>query len=689
MKKHIIFSIITLLFLSANMQAQIDRSQQPKPGPSPKINLKTPQTFKLKNGLEILVVENHKLPRVTVSLVIDNSPITEGEKSGLSQLTSSVLGSGSKNLSKEKFDEEVDYLGARVSINSSGASASSLSKYFPRVFEIMADAALNPIFTQEEFDKNVKQTLDGIKSSEKSVAAIANQVRQAIGYGKNHPFGEITTKETIGNITLKDVENFYQTNFKPNNAYLVVVGDITLKSVKKLVKKHFKNWATGVINESSFDAPKNVSKTEINFINMPNAVQSEVAVLSTTLLKMSDKDYHAVLVANQILGGDFNSYLNMNLREAHGYTYGARSSINNSKYASMFRTGASVRNAVTDSTVVETMKEIHKIRTEKVDAETLANVKAGYLGKFILALESPRTVANYALNIKTKDLSDDYYETYIQKIDAVTAEDVMRVANKYFSEDNARIVVVGKAIDVLTNLEKTPYAIKYFDTYGNPTEKPEMSKPIPDGVTIQTVIDNFVKAIGGKDKVNAVKTVAHMSQASMQGQVLDMEMKYMAPNKNAIMLSMKAMGMVLNKTVFNGESGYTEAQGQKKVLEGDDLTYSKKGTSPFEELALIKNGKLLGIEPINGKDNYVIKSGKDGNVKTYFDVETGLKTQTSATRKGPGGKEVTQVFEFLDYKEVDGIKFPHIMKMGMGPMTLEFKTTEIKLNQEVTDKDFE
>lgn len=685
MKKVIL--VLSFVFTVVIMQAQIDRSIQPKPGPAPKINLKKPSSFTLKNGLQVLVVENHKLPRVSVRLMIDNPPIVEGNKTGLGALTSAVLGSGSSNISKEKFDEEVDYLGARVNIRSNGATANSLSKYFPRVFELMADATLYPLFTQEEFDKNVKQTLDGIKSGEKSVSNIANQVRLAIGYGKNHPYGEITTKETVENISLKDVENFYHTNFKPNNAYLVIVGDVTVKQVKKLVKKHFNKWKKGDLNISEFNAPTNVSKTEINFINMPNAVQSEVAVLSTTLLKMSDSDYHAVLVANQILGGDFNSYLNMNLREAHGYTYGARSSLNADKHATMFRTSASVRNMVTDSTVTQTMLELHRIRTENVTAKNLANVKAGYVGKFVLALEKPRTIANYALNIKTKKLPENFYETYLQKINAVTIADIKRVANKYFSKENARIVVVGKAIDVLPNLEKLPYPINYFDTHGNPTEKPEMNKPIPAGVTLQTVLDNFITAIGGKNKVNAVKSVMHKSQGSMQGQTLDMTMKYMTPNKNGMQLEIAAMGMTISKSVFNGTTGYSEAQGQKKPLEGNDLEEAKNGSAPFEELGIVKNGELIGIENINGSDAYIVKTGKDS--KSYFDVKSGLKIQASKTQKGPGGKEMTQVFEFSDYKEVNGIKFPHMMKMAMGPMTLEFKTTEIKINEGVTDADFE
>jgi len=189
--------------------------------------------------------------------------------------------------------------------------------------------------------------------------------------------------------------------------------------VKKLVKKHFKNWKKSTNPEIPVKASKsNVTATQIDFIDMPNAVQSNVSLTSNVDLKMNDADYHSVLIANKILGGGFNSYLNMNLREEHGYTYGARSSVGSNKYAARFTAGASVRNAVTDSTVVQALKEINRIKTEDVADDALANAKAKYVGDFVLALESPQTIARYALNIKINDLPADFYTTYLEKINA-------------------------------------------------------------------------------------------------------------------------------------------------------------------------------------------------------------------------------------------------------------------------------
>lgn len=680
-------SIITVFLLTFSMSAQIDRSIQPKPGPSPKINLGKPETFELKNGLKVLVVENHKLPRVSATLTLDNNPIFEGDKAGVSSLTGSLLGSGTKNISKDAFNEEVDYLGAHLSFSSQGANLNSLSKYFPRILELMADGSQNPIFAQEEFDKDVNILLDGIKSGEKSVANIAGRVQSALAYGKNHPYGEFTSKETIENISLNDVQNFYNSYFKPNNAYLIIVGDVNFKDVKKLVKKYFKNWEKGELPAYTIPTVSNVSKTEIDFIDMPNAVQSDVTVLSTVNFKMTDNDYHAVLLANQIFGGDFNSHLNMNLREAHGYTYGARSGIRpNKSTAAKFTAGAQVRNIVTDSTVIETIKELKGIRTNKVTEEELNNVKATYVGSFVRNIEKPQTVARYALNIKTNNLPEDFYETYLTKINAVTIEDIQRVAQKYFSVDNARIIVTGKALDVLPNLEKLPYKINYFDKNANASEKPEMTKPIPAGVTKQTVMDNYFEAIGGRVNAASVTSFYNKAEASFQGMALTLETKSMTPNKQSVIMS--GMGMILSKMIFDGEKGYSEQQGKKTELSGDILEKTKANIVPFPEAGYSTDEKvsLEKIEPINGSDAYVVKNGEDTTI--YYDVATGFKVK-QVTKIEAGEKTMYQTFDFLDYKEVSGIKFPHLFKMAAGPQLFEFVTKEILVNEGVSDSDFE
>lgn len=677
--------ILSSLFLTITMQAQ-DRTQ-PKPGPSPKINIKKPETFSLPNGLKVLIVENHKLPRVSYSLTIDNSPYAEGNKKGVDNLTSSLLGNGSTKTPKDKFNEEIDFLGANINFFSSGASASGLSKHSKRILELMAEGALMPNFTQEEFEKEKDKLIEGLKTQEKSVSAVANRVEDVLVYGKDHPAGEYLSEETINNVSLADVKDNYRTYFVPEKAYLVIVGDVNPKEIKKQVEKLFSSWVKATAPALTYSNPKNVQYTQINFVDMPNAVQSELAIVNTVSLKVSDADYFPVIVANQIYGGDFNSYLNMNLREAHGWTYGARSSVNAEKYYDgKFVASTQVRNAVTDSAIVEALKELKRFRTEKVADDVLKNVKAGYIGRFVMQVEKPATVARYALNIQTQGLPADFYENYIKNINAVTADDVLRVAKKYMLEDNLRILVVGKATEVLPALEKLKIPIFYFDKYGNPTEKPAMKKSAPAGVTVKTVLDNYIKAIGGDKAVAAVKTLSMTGSASIPQAPAPIKMvsKKDAKGNSSMAISMDGMGE-LSKQVVNEKGGYSVQQGQRKEMTAEEYAEEKATAGTFDELALMKKTTLVldGIEPYNGSDAYIVK---DGNTSYYYDVKSGLKVAEAKTVER-GDKKMTVTTNFGDYKDVKGVKIPYSITMNQG-FELNFVLTDVKVNEGVTDEDF-
>src|SRR5690606_32203132 len=184
----------------------------------------------------------------------------------------------------------IDFLGANINFWASGASGGGLSKYSNRILELMADGALNPVFTQEEFDKQRDKMIESLKSDEKSVPAVSSRVTDLLIYGKNHPNGEYVSEETLKNVTLNDVVNNYNTYFVPGNAYLVVVGDVKVKDVKKQVEKLFGSWKPAVAPNVSYTDPKDVQYTQIDFVDMPNAVQSEISVVNVSTLKMTDKD---------------------------------------------------------------------------------------------------------------------------------------------------------------------------------------------------------------------------------------------------------------------------------------------------------------------------------------------------------------------------------------------------------------
>nr|WP_315244694.1 pitrilysin family protein [uncultured Flavobacterium sp.] len=681
MKK--IHTILILLFLTGIMQAQ-DRPQ-PKPGNSPVVNIKKPQTFVLANGMKVLVVENHKLPRVSFNLTLDNAPFTEGNKKGVDELTSSLIGNGTKKTTKEAFNEEIDFYGANINFSSQGASASALSKYSGRVLELLAEGTLQPNFTQDEFDKEKAKMLEGLKADEKSVPAIASRVVDVLAFGKNHPSGEFVSEETLKNVTLSDVQENYNTYFVPENAYLVVIGDVKLKDTKVAVEKLFGKWKKQAAPKNTYPNPENVSRLQIDFVDVPNAVQSEISLVNTVNLKMSDPDFFPAVIANQILGGDFNSYLNMNLREQHAWTYGASSNIGSGKYVSKFKASSAVRNAVTDSAVVQFVKEIKRIRTEKVSEDVLKNVKAGYIGRFVMQVEKPQAVARYALNIETEKLPADFYEKYIQTINNVTIDDINRVSNKYFQIDNMRIVIVGKGSEVLPGLEKLQIPISYYDKYGNPVDKPVTKKEAPAGITAKSIFDNYIKAIGGEKAVSAVKTLFMNGTTTIPQAPSPLSFVSKLDSRGKMMVSLSMGSMALMKQVVNEKGAYVEQQGQRKNLEGTDLAEMKANAAPFEELQLSKRTDLTvsGIEQINSNDAYSIK---DGKTIYFYDVKSGLKVAETKIKE-QSGQSTTQTTYFNDYKEVKGVKVPFNLIQNAG-FELDIKMSDIKINEGVTEKDF-
>lgn len=690
MKKNILIG--AFLMLATATYAQIDRSVQPTPGPAPEINLKDPETFELKNGLKVMVVENKKLPRVSIQLTLDNPLIVEGDKAGVSSLTSSMLGKGSQSIAKDVYEEEVDYLGANISFGSQSAFASGLSKYFERLIELTADAGINPNFTQEEFDKEKERLIEGLKSNEKSVSAVAGRVQNVLAYGADHPYGEFTTEETVNNVTLADVKKFHADYFKPNNGYLIIIGDVDFDNVKKVVKSNFKKWKKGTIPQTPFSEKENAATTEINFINMDNAVQSEIAVQNTLELKMTDPDYFPSLIANNILGGGGEARLFNNLREDKAYTYGSYSRIGSAdKTVARFSATASVRNMVTDSSVVEIMKEINRIGTEEVTAEELANAKAKYTGRFVLALERPSTIANYAYNIETRGLPKDFYKNYLSNIDKVSQEDVKNAASKFFKGDNARIVVTGKGSDVIDNLsnvvikgKKIP--VKYFDEFGTAIAKPEFKKELPAGLTVETVLNAYIDAIGGKEKLATINSVSMTAQGAVQGMTLDLELK--RTTKDQFVQNIMVGGNSMSKQVLDGNKGYVVQQGQRTDLEGDDLEKVKAESSPFPEVNWLSDGgaTLEGIEKVDGADAYALKVSDSKTV--YYNTTTGLKLQEVNVQEAQG-QTIKTTTMYSDYKEVSGIKFPFVLSQSFGPQSIDFKVTEIKVNEGISDADFD
>lgn len=676
MKKQLTYIAAAFLFAGMLSAQKIDLNAMPKPGPTPAINIAKPKTFQLSNGLTVMVVENNKLPRVNANLSMDRPPYYEGNVTGVSSIMAEQLENGTKNLSKDEFNKKVDFLGANLSFSSGGAFANSLSKYFPEVLNLMADAIINPNFSAEEIQNSKERSLEALKSEEKNASSIANKVSRALMYGKNTSRGEFETAESISKIQLADVQNVYKKYYAPDNAYLVIVGDVKFDQVKSLVEKAFGNWKKSNTVFAALEPASNVAKTEINVVDVPSAVQSVVSVNNLNNLKMKDPNYFAATIANYILGGGGEARLFMNLREKNGFTYGAYSSLSASKYSPQFSAEASVRNEVTDKAVKEFMNELNGISTVK--PEELENAKAKLKGSFIMSLEKPETIARFALSQKTQDLPADFYTNYLKSIDKVTAADVSNAVKSTILPNQSRIFIAGKASDISEGLEKLGYPVKYFDKEANPVAKPTAQK-VDANVTIGSVADKYINAIGGLAAVQKITSITSDAATKVQGMDMNMKMTQAKGGKMAMNISM--MGNTVQKIVFDGKDGYMEVQGQKAPLSDKQKAEMAKETELFPELTFAKSSeyKLAGIEKYNNEDSYVVKGEK---TTYYYSVKTGLKT--GEVKTGEGGSIPTS---YADYKDVSGVKMPYTIIQNMGGMDINLAVKSYQINQ-AKDTDF-
>jgi len=688
--------LILAIVFTGSLHSQLDRSIVPESGPSPEISFGKPQTFKLENGLTVLVVENNKLPRASASLSFDNPLIYEGEVAGVSSILAEMIGNGTQSISKEDFIEEVDYMGASVSVTGSGAFAGSLKRYFPRVLELMASAVLEPLLTQEEFDNQKNLIKESLKTSDKDVSTAASRVQDLITYGPKHPNGEFISQESLDRATLKDAVDFYNNYSSPNNAYLVIIGDIEFEEVKSKVTELFSPWESKQVTSESFPQPESPNETEIIFVDMPNGVQSVVSVMNTVDFNKKESDYFSALVANRILGGGGAGRLFNNLREDKGWTYGSYSGISESiKTKGRVIAQAQVRNEVVDSAAVELLTELDKMRNTLVTDEEINSAKAKYTGNFVMSLEDPSTIAGIALNIITEDLPEDYYNSFLENINNVTKEDIQKASQNYFTPNKTRIFITGKGSEILEKVDNIEYngkklSIRYFDKFGNEIQRPDYS--VSTDVSAEGIVNNYINSIGGRDRLEKVESIEISGNANlnMQGQSFVLEFYSLKNNQNQSLATVTAGGMMVQKSVFNKYQGYNEVNGQRIPLTDSELENAIIDSALFSELNYdFSTIELIGTSVVNDEKVYEIKI--TDNKTEYYSIESGLKVKEIETTEVEGNQIVVET-TVNEYEEVDGVLIPSEINQVTpalpipGGITIKF--SKIKLDVKTSDSDF-
>ena len=429
-----------------------------------------PYETTLPNGLKVVVFEDKRLPLVSYRLGFKTGDINDPKDSiGLTSAITSLLNEGTKTRTSKQLAEEIERLGASISASSGDdntiVAASALSLYSSDVLRLMADMVLNPVFPESELDLYKKNTIENLKYQRSQPAFLASEQMAKIIYG-THPYGIVSASPAeIEKISREKLAEFHAKMFTPNNATLIVVGDVDRDNLLKEIKDNFGGWQKGTVDAMKFDVPPARQMTTITVVDRPGSIQSNI-VLANLAIDRSSPDYFPVLMMNQILGAGASSRLFMNLREAKGYTYGAYSRFDARRLAGNFETNAEVRTPVTGDSLKEFFYELNRVRNEKATEKELRDAKSYLTGVFPLRAETQEGLTNLLVSQQLYDLPPDYLQTYRDKINAVTLEDVERVAKKYISPEKIAIVIVGDAGEILPQVKTYSSKIEVFDAEG-------------------------------------------------------------------------------------------------------------------------------------------------------------------------------------------------------------------------------
>ncbi len=692
-------ALATLILATASpMHAQVDRTKPPAPAPAPVVNVGRHATFKLDNGMRVILVEDHAQPMVSVQVRFDIDPVLQGDRTGYIDLMGELLASGTATMDKEAIDLTVDRLGAELSTSSDGVYASCLKKNLGPLFELVHAVVTTPTFPADEFEKARKRTMSALQSRKDDPDGIADAVGRVLTYTKAFPYGEVVTEKSVGRIERGHLEAYYKRFFQPGQAYLVLVGDLTEKEARSLATKRFGKW-TGAPVAGTRDAdgnevveglgtirrpahaPGNARVRRVAVVDRPGAPQSVLRVVFPVDLKPNDPMSLAGQVMNTILGGGvFNARLMQNLREDKAYTYGAYSSLDPDRHCGSFSASASVRTEVTDSAASEVMFELEHMRLNGVKEDELSLAKSYMAGSFARSLEDPRTVARFALNTYMYDLPQDHYATYLKRLDTVSAASVLAAAERFLHPDNAAILVVGDMEKVGNKLVPLSFeqGVMQLDENGDPFR--EELGPVPAGVTPRTVLDAYFKALGGREAMEAVRSLKREMNTTVMGMPVTLTEWNAAPDRYA--MEMRAGQMLLQQVRCDGKRAQRSGpEGAHELVDGE-LAEVRMDAHPFPELQYDGTVRLAlpGVAEVDGEKAYKLMVSTDGDraFSDYFSVVTGLKLRREELKVTPDGT-MRVTTDYKDHRAVKGVLFPHLI-VQKGPLDMSIAVSSIAVN---------
>ena len=682
MKKILSLTIAAALLSLFQLSAQIDRSKAPEAGPAPVVEFGDFEKFTLDNGLRVILVEDHDRPLVSVAINFIVDPYMQGDKTGESEFFGELWSKGTAGRTAEQINNEVDFLGASFRTSSSSIGFTTLTKYTDKMMEILSDVLYNPTFPQEEMDKMQDQYLGLLQMSQSQPSSIISNIQTATVYPEGHSYSDIMTEATVKNITVDDCRAYYDKYIIPNSAIMIITGDMKLKEAKALCSKYLASWEAGEVITFDDPAVNRPEGIEVVFSPKDGAVQSTIRMMAPITLTRDSEDLMALQIANGIYGGGgFDAKLFRNLRETHGWTYGAYSSVRPDEVSATFYAFGDVNANATDSSFVQMRQELQNMMDGDYTEDDLKKFKTMYAGDFSRSLESSDQIASYAYNIERYGLPADYYATYLQRLDALTLDDIRAVVAKYFDPDNMYWFCVGdpSVIPALAAYDSDGVVVE-LDFEGKPIER----KAVAEGVTVESVLDSYLEAIGGRALVEGINDMTENVEMNVMGMSMTTTTKRIIDQK-CFSITQTMGGNPISNIVLRDGKIKVSAGGMEQEITDPAQVEAMSDIYPFPEILGAEQGyvfTLEGIENVDGSDAYKVRQEKGGMASyNFYDVATGLKVKSIASAQGQ-----TQEVVYADYQQTPyGILYPMVQKTTLPQVgVVEAKVTKVTINSGLT-----
>ncbi|MCX7908502.1 MAG: insulinase family protein [Ignavibacteria bacterium] len=684
----ILFVVFLILNMIMEAEEKIDITKKPEPLPEKEFIFPSYKETNLSNGMKVFIVEDHEQPTFGFRILIPGGSAYDGNKPGLAELVAEMLTKGAGKMSAFEIASKLDGVGAELTITANPdhfvISGSCIVKHIPVLLDVLNQILSNPTFPKDEFEKLKQRVISAIKSEKSRALSVATSLSKKVLYGEKHPYGMKKTEESIAQITIDDVKNFFNKFFKPDHSTLVITGDVNEKEIIPYFEKSLANWKKGKLPFLSLP-PTKPEPLGVYFVERSASVQSSI-ILATPTVEITHPDYEALDVAASIMGSGFAGRLFRTLRETYSYTYTPFGYQTSSKFANRFACGAEVRNQVTDSAINVIKEQLYLLANEPPSEEELNRIKKVKIGNYLMSFENSDFIASLIQNAYFYGKPMSYLKEYPKIINMITPYDVQKVARKYMHPDKAYIVVVGHP-EVRGKLEKFGKIFDYdLDLKPVTGEKGKFEQI---SLKPDEIISKYINARGGSDIVNNIKTVVFESKAvlSFQGQSLEGKIvdKIRSPLQRHQFVD---FGMFQSEVWLNNDKSWAKVQGTVEELK------EKETDKSIFDVAIIKDFDILGkkfkAEVLGKQGNNILvkfKSQSGFEAVVYFDNSTFLINQIESTEETPQGP-IPVTTKYLKWDKFGNFLFPSKQSNSNPMFSVELENF-VRLNVELEDNEFQ